>query len=588
MTRAVAVCAGRCLVFLGVYLFLVNSTLEVVAQPSAPVDNDEIRWASSGGGWRSMVVNMAFANVFARAALMDSNQSRFTAISSTSGGSWFTTQLFFSPTFYNQVVSNSTSITYNFIVEWLQSYQDFIDGIPRSPACFLISPLEKRTFLADASTFCDVLDFYNSSYAYFIDGMLRQAATNYGDPSFPDRKVTSANRVLALQNTDLYIQTSVAANARYSLTTNGNANPISDINFVGPSNAGNNVFSIPLATQFVVQQNASFFQYAVEPSQLPLRAHWSTDLVSTQRFRYEDWYGYYVKDPTTTSASIYASPRPRTNFSSVLSVPFNGNDPNVVQIAAPSSAFLSGFASGLPSILAQLLASRLQNRGLVPNLLERSVFGALYQLPCLTEGFAICSQWPNACGPSDAWFLDGGYTDGPSLAGNIGQYHSLNTTDLNQTLKVIVTNNNYYTDLNTKFLSYFSTPFNQGIAPGDFIWPPKTLAGTATLNTNPWRSMQIFTDYLDDDLFLAKFEKIDANSNITTAMYEATTLANPAFGVRAGQRVRLLLLQVNSAVPTNFILPSVFAASRGPLQALAQEILQSTELLQRIQAFVAS
>jgi hypothetical protein len=159
---------------------------------------------------------------------------------------------------------------------------------------------------------------------------------------------------------------------------------------------------------------------------------------------------------------------------------------------------------------------------------------------------------------------------------------------LNQTLKVIVTNNNYYTDTNTKFLSYFQTPFNQGIAPGDIIWPPTALAGGSTLNTNPWRSMQIFSDFLDDDLFVSQFQKLDATSNITTAIYEATTLANPAFGVQAGQRVRILLLQINSVVPTNFILPSVFRQFRAPLEDLAQEILQSSVLLQRIQAFVAS
>jgi hypothetical protein len=539
-----------------------------------------------------MVVNMALANVFARAGLLNSTQSRFSAISSNSGGSWFTTQLFYSPTFYQQVTSNATSTTYNLIVDWLQSYQDFINSIPRSPVCFFISPLEKQTFLADASTFCDVLDFYNSSYAYFMDGMLRRAATDYGDPSFPDRKVTAANRVPALQNTDLYIQTSVAANARYTRKTDGNATAIPDITFVGPSDTDNHLFSVPLATQFVVQRNASFFQHAVEPSQLPLRAHWSTDLVSTQRFRYADWYGYGVKDPAATTNSIYASPRPRTDFRSVLSAPFAGRAPSVVQIAAASSAFLAGSSSGLPSILAQLLASRLEDRGLRPNLLERTAFGALYQLPCLTEGLAICSQWPHACGPTDAWFLDGGYTDGPSLAGNLGQYHSsLKTTTGfgNHTLKVIVTNNNYYTDRNTKFLSYFATPFNRGIAPGEWIWPPASLAGTAARNTNPWRSMQIFADVLDDAQLLSQFEPLDDDgSNITTAVYEATTVANPAWGVRAGQRVRLLLIQVNSAVPTNFIRPSVFQANRGPLLALAQEILESPVLRQRIEAFANS
>ena len=175
-----------------------------------------------------------------------------------------------------------------------------------------------------------------------------------------------------------------------------------------------------------------------------------------------------------------------------------------------------------------------------------------------------------------------------ALAGNIGRHHaSLNATGLNQTLKVIVTLNNYYSDTNMRFLSYFATSFNQGVAPGDWIWPPNA-AAAGTLFTNPWRSLQIFADALDDAAFRAQCSPVGGNTNVTTAVLSATTLENRAFGVKAGQRVRLLVLQLNSGVPTRLFTARQVAESRAPLAALSRDILESAVLRQRIQDFVAA
>ena len=60
-------------------------------------------------------------------------------------------------------------------------------------------------------------------------------------------------------------------------------------------------------------------------------------------------------------------------------------------------------------------------------------------------------------------------------------------------LKVIITNTNeaWNTTYNyAQYLQYYSTYFNGGVAPGDFLWAPGYYV--------PFRSPQIFQEYLDE------------------------------------------------------------------------------------------
>jgi hypothetical protein len=184
----------------------------------------------------------------------------------------------------------------------------------------------------------------------------------------------------------------------------------------------------------------------------------------------------------------------------------------------------------------------------------------------------------------DGRLIDGGFTDGPSVAMNIGQYQTIDDGDLTVPIKLIVTNNNYYTDSNVKFLAYFNTTFNQEAEPGAFDWAPPTGSGVA--QAAPWRSMRIFAEYLDDASLLAAFEPIE-DTNLTTAVYTATTIDNPAFGVKAGQTVEILLLQINSNIPTTIIgLPATTFYTQ-PLAEMASTISSSSVLVQRIIDFLS-
>lgn len=154
-------------------------------------------------------------------------------------------------------------------------------------------------------------------------------------------------------------------------------------------------------------------------------------------------------------------------------------------------------------------------------------------------------------------------------------------------MKVILTNTKFHTDSNVKFLSYFSTYFNQGVAPGEFIWPPSTEANHSSAQKAPWRSMQIFTDYLDDESMLSQLQRIPETRGLTTAVFQATTINNVAFGVKAGQKVEILLLQINSDIPTLLFSKRSLDRYVVSLADLAQEIMGSKELVSRIKNFLA-
>ena len=101
-------------------LCMPSSSLAVDSSPGDNTDTTTIaptlRWASTGGGWRSQFACVGFANLFGQLGIM----SKFSAISTASGASWFSTQLFYSQQFYNRVVdAEDSQALYDFVVEWM-------------------------------------------------------------------------------------------------------------------------------------------------------------------------------------------------------------------------------------------------------------------------------------------------------------------------------------------------------------------------------------------------------------------------------------------------------------------------------------
>lgn len=143
---------------------------------------------------------------------------------------------------------------------------------------------------------------------------------------------------------------------------------------------------------------------------------------------------------------------------------------------------------------------------------------------------------------------------------------------------MVVTNTNQDMEGATipQFLQYFSTDFNQDILPGDYVWMPSS--------QNPRRSPQFLGDALTKDDFLAAMQPI-AGSNMSTAIFKGTTLDNPAFGIAAGQRFEVLLLNLNEPITTSIVGPTVINETMVPLAEMARQIAANQELLRRVQDF---
>jgi len=562
------------------FSFALISSLLAFTQSVAT--EDSILWATSGGGFRAMVSSMGFANVFARAGLISEDHCDFEAVSSNSGGAFFMLQFVYSSPFFNQILVDDPQQLGKFVLEWMGAFREFLPNTVTDARCSTLNTVATIVPpLSVMAKLCNLFGVFEYDWALFVQGFLNATSSKvYGDPDFIYRQVNSDNRIPAFQNTNVNTQMGLATTAK---------SDTGEIVTLGPNNSSQ-VFSVPLPTLFVVQSNLSAFHYAVDDTSLPFS---TTTFAASSSYNSSDWEDYFLFSPPNNSNILTNITKlSKLSNESYFKVPFSGKDPTVVQLAASTSSYSSSFSPSVPAILSQQMSVinyLVQNFNLSSAQLQavlillQSGVESIYQTP-IFEDFAVCSQWPQSCNNRDSRIIDGGYVDGPNLAQTIGM-HQVNCI-LSKTLKIILTNHNFFEDTNNRFLQYFNTTFNQGIAPGDFIWPPPLGAGQGA-ESSPIRSKQIFSNFLDDASMLEAFVPIPG-TNLTSAVYKVTTLENSAFKVKAGQNIEILLLQINSNIPTGIFGKNETDTQAPLLAELAMTIAESQILLERIAVFLGS
>jgi len=203
----------------------------------------------------------------------------------------------------------------------------------------------------------------------------------------------------------------------------------------------------------------------------------------------------------------------------------------------------------------------------------------------ILNDFSVCAQWPNDCDDLDGRILDGGYTDSATLALNLGQYQMTNKIncagpqkhDNQQPLKFVVTlvaGSTTYSSL----LSYFETDSNKDIMPGETIWPK---AGAFPL---PIQSPQIFGTYEDSSTLNIK-DVQDFHNVVEYTTISTTTIDNPAYHVKAGQDVELLVLSLKTDIPVVIIGTELIDEWTQPLAELVENISASDELVEIVESF---
>uniref|UniRef100_A0A7S1ZKN1 Uncharacterized protein n=1 Tax=Ditylum brightwellii TaxID=49249 RepID=A0A7S1ZKN1_9STRA len=276
-------------------------------------------------------------------------------------------------------------------------------------------------------------------------------------------------------------------------------------------------------------------------------------------------------------------------------VPPFGGTPTTIQIATASSSTVGYLSEELPSYFAQyfsVLLFGIEEGGMssdkklkVQAMLHE--FQNLVWKKGLLANMATCSAWTDPdpkdmpeCKEDNAWFIDGGFTDGPSTALTLSSYQKANGID--GKVKLILTNENNLSNNMNNIIQYFETSWNGGISPGGFVWAPG--AGDSP-QAGPWQSQQIFEEYQDEETIMAALQPIEGTS-LTMAVLNATTIDNPAFGVQAGQKVSVALLNINSEVPTFLVYDKIIKAYTPALVELVETIAGSQDLQDRLRAFL--
>ena len=381
-----------------------------------------------------------------------------------------------------------------------------------------------------------------------------------------------------MSQTDLYVQTSLVPSSRLR----SKESFLDEVVFIN-SKDGLKIFSIPVCVQWSVSNEYALYFTNAPSDSFPADAEVHKD--STPKdFSFSDWERFFLfpahKGKTQVSTPLTSS------STGDFRIPFDGGAPYLAQIAAASSAAAGYLSPVVPSTLAQAASVyRYSFKGLnKPEdlLAEKALhigLDLLYKTPLLDD-LAVCSQWPNKCGERDGRFIDGYFTDSITAALNIGHYQTKQRGDLSKTIKLVMTDNNEPSFSPATFLAYFNSPVNQGVKPGEFLWP-RNFTSTFLL---PFYSIQIFEQYLDMDLLESQTETL-IGINVTTFQTTATTINNPAFNTIAGQKVEILLLRLNADISTVIIGPTDIELYKEPLAEMAEGIAGSSQLVDRVHEF---
>lgn len=491
-----------------------------------------IVWSNSGGGWRAMAATSAYAQVFSHLGLLGGGTSpnnngtstqKIGIVTTTSGSSWWSAQFFFSSQYHDAVVGGTPNSLGGFTQQWLEAYASTQANVSFScgPFANICSELPSDSPLASTLPLAGVAESFNYSWAAVMYAMFNATSETYGDADMATVSATSGEKLSSL-GVDICFHTSMIPNVR-SRESNTITYLAKDTDNVSSA------YTTLLPFDWCVSEDTEEWNTALPGGHVYPAP---TEFVGSTA------YAEFPLFPVSQSDTLYTAPEGNMTSSIAAESMFKpfGGSPTAVQIATVSSSDVAYMSEETVTYFAQYMS--VINAGIeADNNLTRvqklelrealdKVQDDLWSSGLLAFA-ATNSAWTNPdptnipAGQEDNyWFADGGFTDGPGVAGGIARYqHKFGTDD---EIKLIICNSNYETDNMNNILGYFSTTWNQGIDPGQFIWPQGVGSGP---QNNPQQSKQIFQDYMDEES-LSALEKHINGTNITMATFSATTIDN--------------------------------------------------------------
>jgi hypothetical protein len=579
----------------------------------APVNTaaaENLVWACSGGGWRAMVAQSAYAQVFSKLGILGSTDDspaqsddggredtttatpKIKVMAGNSGSTWFLTQFAFSQNYYNTIVDGTPTSLGQFTQAWMEAYATTQSNIPDTcgplqALCDIGSAVES---LAAVTSFIPLALYYNLSWAETFYAMYNATSTMaYNDPNFVSVKASSSEKLSQLSGVDVCVHTALLPNAR--------ARDADTITYLVKdyTNASTS-YTVPLPYDYCVGDMEATWL----PEQFPGGNVYNLNAESS--FSGSNVATGFPMYPPKASDGLYVTPylHEHSNQNATrlspqdMSPPFGGN-PTAVQLGVAASSDLGHYSEELASFYAQFFSvvkdeitssslTLTQKLGLKTAL--DKVQDLLWSTGLLANA-AVMSGWtepnPKTQPPADAtnfWFVDGEYTDNSAAAHAIARYQQL--YGASNPIKLIITNQNIYSQNLSDILYYFNYAGNKDKS---FIWQVGRYDETRSQG-NPQMSKQIFEDEMTEELL--KGEPVEGTNLTMAVLPVATTIDNEAFSVKAGQQVSVAVINLNSNIPSTIMTESLIQEWTPALVSLAETIASSQDLADKVAAFIGS
>lgn len=322
-----------------------------------------------------MFADVGYANVFHQVGLLMPDSSQFDTISTVSGGSWMSAQLFYSQEFYNRTALASSPQEINdFVVQWMGTYNNIsteIDAETKAACNFTDLYSNKnydpdRDYLTTLIDVCYLLVKYDYDWATFIQAMMEAATVGYGTPGFVDILATTENRIPPLNTTDLILQASLAPNSR--VRSSGASSTAVYLGHPAEGDGdGVNLWTVAISAAWVVngdtQTSGYIFGTDTDESSPTRRTNTLQTYTAPtpNEFSWETWSPFYLfqgNGTTTGKAQINnTGDSINANLVGPMRTPFgNSTNTTVVQTAAASSAAAGSGSPLTPSAYAQTLS----------------------------------------------------------------------------------------------------------------------------------------------------------------------------------------------------------------------------------------
>ena len=499
---------------------------------SASTQKNDILWTATGGGWRAMVAQSAYAQVFSNLGILgghDDTMPQIKVMAGSSGSSWFFSQFAFSQNYYNAVVNGNATSLGQFTQAWMDAYATTQSNIP--PTCGILQDLcdmvgtsSSSGPLAEIAMLLPLANFYNYSWPEIVHAMYNATSNMvYNDLDMTSVKASSSEKLSQLTGVDLCFQMSLLPNAR--------ARDASTITYLAKDYTNlSSSYTVPLPYDYCIGDTGTKWL----PDSFPGGNVYNLD--KNTSFTTSNVVKGFPMFPPKAEDGLFITPQHDKDSDddaivslspAEMSVPF-GNDPTALQLSTASSSDLGYLSGELASYFAQYFSimefgiqyseqltkvEKVAMKTVVNNLQE-----TLWSTGVLANA-ATMSGWtepsPDTMPPateSNYWFTDGGYTDGPAAAQAIARYQQQHGTST--PIKLIISNQNYYTNNNNIILDYFKYSGNDGKEPGEFIWP---MGGGAGPRNNPQMSKQIFAEGMTAKELIGLFEPV-SGTNLTMSL----------------------------------------------------------------------